>query len=175
MRPSQPYVTLSLPPSSPTPLFARRDPATGVMAGRFEHFETQMVDQEDQGRVVAARAVIRQESRREERKVFAQARNKTLSSAPAPALGATLGVSQKVSPKPRPKLPSFVQTAAVERKRPHSELSQATANTPQKQAPTQVSAPAAPEVAVADVEKASAVSSLVAYGSSDDEDEPAEG
>ena len=137
------------------------------MSGRFEHFETQMVDQDDQNRVIEARAGHRQEIAKEEHQLFAQARNAATASAPTSQIA-------KASPKPRPKLPSFVQTAAVG-KRPHSEVSQAWANRPQKQAAPKVSAAAAPEVAPAKTEKPS-LASLLAYDDSDDDDdgEPAE-
>ena len=135
------------------------------MSGRFEHFETQMVDQDDQNRIIEARAGHRQETAKEEHQLFAQARNAATASAPTSQFA-------KAPPKPRPKLPNFVQTAAVG-KRPHSEVSQAPANRPQKQA---VSAPAAPEAAPAKAEKPSALASLLAYDESDDDDddEPAE-
>ena len=136
------------------------------MSGRFEHFETQMVDQDDQNRIIEARAGHRQETAKEEHQLFAQARNAATASAPTSQFA-------KAPPKPRPKLPNFVQTAAVG-KRPHSEVSQAPANRPQKQAAPKASAPAAPEVAPAKAEKPSALASLVAYDDSDDEDEPAE-
>ena len=135
------------------------------MSGRFEHFETQMVDQDDQNRIIEARAGHRQETAKEEHQLFAQARNAATASAPTSQFA-------KAPPKPRPKLPNFVQTVAVG-KRPHSEVSQAPANRPQKQA---VSAPAAPEAAPAKAEKPSALASLLAYDESDDDDddEPAE-
>ena len=140
------------------------------MSGRFEHFETQMVDQDDQNRIIEARAGHRQETAKEEHQLFAQARNAATASAPTSQFA-------KAPPKPRPKLPNFVQTAAVG-KRPHSEVSQAPANRPQKQAAVpKVSAPAAPEAAPAKAEKPSALASLLAYDESDDDDdddEPAE-
>ena len=124
-----------------------------------------MVDQDDQNRIIEARAGHRQETAKEEHQLFAQARNAATASAPTSQFA-------KAPPKPRPKLPNFVQTAAVG-KRPHSEVSQAPANRPQKQA---VSAPAAPEAAPAKAEKPSALASLLAYDESDDDDddEPAE-
>ena len=140
----------------------------GLMSGRFEHFETQMVDQDDQNRIIEARAGHRQETAKEEHQLFAQARNAATASAPTSQFA-------KAPPKPRPKLPNFVQTAAVG-KRPHSEVSQAPATRPQKQAVPKVSAPAAPEAAPAKAEKPSALASLLAYDESDDDDddEPAE-
>ena len=75
-----------------------------------------------------------------------------------------------------------MQTAAVG-KRPHSEVSPAPANRPQKQAVPKVSAPAASEVAPAKAEKPeekpeekpASLASLLAYDDSDDDDdEPAE-
>ena len=147
------------------------------MAGRFEHFETQMVDQEDQARLIEARGVLRQESRTEELREFQQARSAAASSVPpvAPAMVPPA----KISPKTKPKLPSFLQPAAVERaKRPHSEVSQSSA--PQESAPKEEAAEAAPAkasvVSPAKAATPSVVSSLVAYGDSDDEEEePAEG
>ena len=147
----------------------RSPPHQVLMSGRFEHFETQMVDQDDQNRIIEARAGHREEAAKEEHKIFAQARNAATAGKPTSQIA-------KVSPKPRPKLPSFVQTAAVG-KRPHSEVSQAPANRPQKQAAPKVSAPAAAEVAPAKAEKPSALASLVGYDDSDDDDdddEPAE-
>ena len=128
-----------------------------------------MVDQDDQNRIIEARAGHRQETAKEEHQLFAQARNAATASAPTSQFA-------KAPPKPRPKLPNFVQTAAVG-KRPHSEVSQAPANRPQKQAVPKVSAPAAPEAAPAKAEKPSALASLLAYDESDDDDdddEPAE-
>ena len=171
------------PVRSNTPLAARDAAAkraagahhSGVMSGRFEHFETQMMEQDDQNRIIDSQKGIREEMAKEEHLLFAKARD--AATAPAP----TVQIA-KVPPKPRPKLPSFVQTAAVG-KRPHSEVSPAPANRPQKQAVPKVSAPAASEVAPAKAEKPeekpeekpASLASLLAYDDSDDDDdEPAE-
>ena len=145
------------------------------MSGRFEHFETQMMEQDDQNRIIDSQKGIREEMAKEEHLLFAKARDAATASAPTVQIA-------KVPPKPRPKLPSFVQTAAVG-KRPHSEVSPAPANRPQKQAVPKVSAPAASEVAPAKAEKPeekpeekpASLASLLAYDDSDDDDdEPAE-
>ena len=143
------------------------------MAGRFEHFETQMVEQEDQNRLLEAKQAIRQEARQQELREFQQARS-AATSASAPPVPAVMQPA-KISPKAKPKLPSFVKPAVpVERKRPHSEVEQPSASdsaaAPLKAAPKA----AAPEAAAAKAQKPSVVSSLVAYGDSDD-DEEAEG
>lgn len=147
---------------------------SGLMSGRFAHFETQMMEQDDQNRVIDSQKKVREEMAKEEHLLFAKARDAATARAPTVQIA-------KVPPKPRPKLPSFVQPAAVG-KRPHSEVSQAPANRPQKQAVPKVSAPAASEVAPAKAEKPeekpeekpASLASLLAYDDSDDDDEPAE-
>jgi hypothetical protein len=139
------------------------------MAGRFEHFETQMVEQEDQNRLLEAKQAIRQEARQQELREFQQARSAATSASAPPV--PTVMQPAKISPKAKPKLPSFVP---VERKRPHSEVDQPSAS---DSAAAQLQAApkaAAPETAAAKAQKPSVVSSLVAYGDSDD-DEEAEG
>ena len=85
------------------------------MSGRFAHFETQMMELDDQNRIIDSQKGIREEIAKEEHLLFAKARD--AATAPAP----TVQIA-KVPPKPRPKLPSFVQTAAVG-KRPKFDLS----------------------------------------------------
>lgn len=160
-----------------------------TMAGRFDLYETQMSEQEDQARVIMARDAARQNMREAEVAAFSEARAATAAAAAESAVKVIQPQPAKASAKPKkPSLPSCLQAVGVKRAAPAAAAS-ADASAPAASASPAPAAAAEPnasaEVAepsaavlpakvakkAADDAPGNAIASLLGYSDSDDEDD----